>query len=195
MENCATTVSLEKNREVSPQEEIVMRFSKTVLLPNYWGKVSITPQINFKYHWEENNKKLVVEPEKFWEPETRYAISFSGGRNIMLAKIKNTEFSFNSVSYPEVADVYPHDGQRDVVLDIEDPIVVDFDKSTRDFYIKLVLEPDPEVDYMNNSDKTEFKILPKIKLEEGKLYNLKVYAKYVKEADVGYKQIFETPSK
>lgn len=97
---------------------------------------------------------------------------------------------------PEVFNLYPVDGQKEVVLDIENPIVVNFDKSTRDFFIKFVLDPSVEVVYENNSEKTQFKLMPNVPLVDGQQYRLDIYAKLNNETDDSYKKIatsfFET---
>lgn len=188
-ENFQLNASLENKQEINPQDAIVINFSRPVLLPRIINGIKIEPSVETKMNWQENNKKLVITPVTFWTPGTEYKITYSG-RSIFLTKAKQNIFDFSVSGYPEVFDVYPHDGQKDIVLDIEDPIVIDFDKSTKNFSIKFVLDPSTEVAYFNNTEKTQFKLLPKNKLQEGQRYNISVFAKVASDSDNGYKNIY-----
>jgi hypothetical protein len=75
---------------------------------------------------------------------------------------------------PRVISVTPADEAKDVVLDIEDPIVVRFDHSVSRFYVDFRLDPPVEVVYENNEDKTEFRVIPKEPLRDGTEYALSV---------------------
>jgi lipoprotein-anchoring transpeptidase ErfK/SrfK len=75
---------------------------------------------------------------------------------------------------PRIASVWPAGGAKDVLLDIEDPIVVRFESSVSRFYIDFRLDPPVEVAYENNADKTEFRVIPKEPLKDGTEYVLSV---------------------
>ncbi|MDP1884341.1 MAG: L,D-transpeptidase family protein [Candidatus Moranbacteria bacterium] len=91
--------------------------------------------------------------------------------------------------FPSVKAITPGDGATDVILDIEDPIVVDFNSSTEGFFIKFVLEPHSEVAYENNPEKTRFRLLPKDKILDNQNYRLDIYAKYKDEGENSYRKI------
>jgi lipoprotein-anchoring transpeptidase ErfK/SrfK len=186
-----TAVVLQKNSNIVPGEPVVLNFSRPVLTTEAASRIAIDPTIEVATRWSSDKKQLIIEPEKFWLPETDYKIFFPGARSAMLTKIPGNRFFFSTVAYPDIFGVYPRDGQKDVFLDIEDPIVVDFDKSARGFFMKFVLDPDPEMTYFNNSEKTQFKLMPKRKLAEGQKYNLKIYAKYEKAGDESFKLIHQ----
>jgi len=94
------------------------------------------------------------------------------------------------ISYPRVDNFYPKNNARDVALDIEDPIVVDFTRSTKTFFVKFELNPPTEIIYQNNPEKTQFKLLPKILLKGGQKYEMKISVKRAEKADSGYKEIY-----
>jgi len=94
--------------------------------------------------------------------------------------------------FPSVKTITPNDKAEKVILDIEDPIVVDFNESTKDFFIKFVLDPNSEVAYENNPEKTQFRLLPKGKVLDGQVYKLDIFAKHRNEEDYTYKKIFSS---
>jgi lipoprotein-anchoring transpeptidase ErfK/SrfK len=94
------------------------------------------------------------------------------------------------VELPRVAKFYPSNGAQGTVLDIEDPMVVDFNKSTLGFFVKFELNPAVEVAYRNNLEKTQFKLLPKYQPAEGQKYDVKIYAKKLDDPDENYKEIY-----
>jgi lipoprotein-anchoring transpeptidase ErfK/SrfK len=89
----------------------------------------------------------------------------------------------------KVVAVSPQDGAKDVVLDIEDPIVVRFDTSVKDVFVDFRLDPPIAVTYENNPDKTEFKILPKEPLQLGTSYTLSIFTKQRDMDDASYKPL------
>lgn len=94
--------------------------------------------------------------------------------------------------YPRVASVTPANGAKDVVLGVEDPITVRFDRSTQDFFIKFVLDPEESVVYRNNPEKTEFQILPQQAIADQRHYKLTIFVKYRDAGDETLVKIFET---
>jgi lipoprotein-anchoring transpeptidase ErfK/SrfK len=78
---------------------------------------------------------------------------------------------------PQVMQVTPFDGATDVILDIEDPITVKFDAPITNTFIDFQIEPNIEVVYENNPEKTEFRLLPKQSLALGVEYTLSINAK------------------
>ena len=78
---------------------------------------------------------------------------------------------------PKIVSIIPKDGSNDVTLDIEDPIEVNFDASTKDFFVDFRLDPPVAVTYENNPEKTRFKLLPKEPLLLGTSYALNVFIK------------------
>ena len=75
---------------------------------------------------------------------------------------------------PRVLSVTPTRGSVDVLVGIEDPIVVQFESSTKSFFIDFSFEPPVAVTYENNADKTEFRILPETPLQDSITYTLTI---------------------
>jgi len=184
------SAGVQKKAELNLREPLIINFSQSILAPGNGSEIKIAPFVATKISWENKNKRLVVTPIDNWTAETKYRINYPGGWSIFLTQLKGTNFEFATVNYPEVFGVYPQDGQKDILLDIEDPIVVNFDKSTKGFFVKFVLDPAVEVSYINNSEKTQFKLIPKSKLQNNKQYNFQIFAKFENEADDNHKQIY-----
>ncbi len=92
--------------------------------------------------------------------------------------------------FPKVKNVSPANGKKEAIIGAEDPIIVDFNKSTKGYFIKFVLDPESEVIYQNNSEKTQFKLLPKDKIQDGAAYSLKIFAKLFGDDDKNYREIY-----
>lgn len=191
LENFNLDASLLNKTEISPQEPVAINFSRPIPLPKLLGKATVEPNVEIKISWEKKNTKMIITPAAFWVPGTKYKINYSG-RSVFLTKAEQESFNFSTAGYPEVFNIYPRDGQKNIVLDIEDPIVVDFDKSTKNFSLKFTLDPFADAAYLNNTEKTQFKLLPKDKLQEGQHYNLLIYAKVAQDSDSGYKIIHKS---
>ena len=186
------SLKIEKNTEISPNDNMTVNFSQSVSPDSYRDRISVAPFEKINLSWENDNKTLVIHPDKFWKPGTKYAVILADGRTKFLTKIKGAQIKFSVVDYPTVKSITPTLGSKDVVLDIEDPIVVDFNSSVKNFFIKFVIDPETEVAYENDPDKTQFRLLPKNKILDGQSYKIDIYAKYINDTEDGYKKIFES---
>jgi lipoprotein-anchoring transpeptidase ErfK/SrfK len=185
-------IVLSKSSDIQPQETLIVSFSQPVLAKYYEGKIQIVPDAAFETTWSDDFQKLAISPKIFWQPETRYQLILPEGRNRMYGKVLSMTAEFTTASLPKVTGITPRNGAQDVVIDIEDPISVDFDKSTRDYYLKFVIDPFEEVAYQNNLDKTQFQLMPKQALKGGQHYSVKVYAKFTQDTDENYKLIHQS---
>lgn len=97
---------------------------------------------------------------------------------------------------PKVLSVSPADQTKEVMIGIEDPIIVTFESSVKPFFIDFSLDPPAEVIYENNSEKTEFRLLPKTPLKDGTAYVLTVAYRPEGQADAApvsiHRSSFET---
>jgi len=187
------TVAMEKNenRNVSPGELLVINFSQSVLAAGYENGIEVTPKTSLKFYWSDNNRKLTIAPEKFWAPETDYQLVLPEGKSLMLTQIRKTIFNFSTIKYPTVVKLFPENGSQNVFLDIEDPIKVDLNQSAKEYFLKFTLNPEVELAFKNNPDKSQFELLPNASLKRGQKYEIKIYAKYLKDdSESNYKEIY-----
>lgn len=181
-----------EKENLSPKEALRVDFPFPVSEAAYAGKIQILPETDVNFQWKNSGRQLIIQPKKFWQPETKYQISFSASRNILFFPVKSFELNFTTLAYPRIKSFWPAKGATDVVFNIEDPVVVDFDKSTADFLVKFTVNPFGDLIYQNNPEKTQFKILPKEKYREGIEYHFKVYIKYRSDTDENYREIYDT---
>lgn len=137
---------------------------------------------------------------KFWI----FILIVSGVGVWMLVPDRNSSahsepVSLNSVSNelppflpPRIAEIIPATETTDVLLGIEDPLVVRFAESVKSYYIRFELEPQVELLYENNPEKTEFRLLPKEPLRDGTRYTLKVSSILRETPDAAYRVLAET---
>jgi hypothetical protein len=185
-------VSAEASSSVgAPYTPIVIRFSVDLAEAASIGDVSVAPEHPFRSEWRDR-RTLALIPEDRWEPGIRYRVSAPGGKDGVFRDVLPISFAFSVPGYPEIVSFSPETGAQDILLDIEDPITVSFDRSAGDFYVDFRLSPDIRVVYENDHDKTAFRILPQEALMSDTEYVLSVYAKWKGEPDDTFRFLGET---
>ncbi len=181
---------VEKNTEILPDEAIQINFSQAVSVESYKDRINIVPNDDFDVQWKNSNKTLVIVPKKFWKMETEYKVSLLAGRSKFYTEVGEYEFNFTTIKYPVVIGVTPKNGSTDVVFDIEDPLVINFEQSFKNFWINFNFNPPIEVAYAVDSEKNQFKIIPQTAIQAGIKYDVSVLAKYKQDSDDSYQKIF-----
>lgn len=187
-----TSVILENSKDIRPEESIVIDFSFPVFTEDYNSKIKISPSVGYKIQWKDSNKKLEIIPQKFWQPEMQYEIILPIGENIMFSDVEKQTINFSTEKYPQVRKIIPENGMQNVAIDIEDPIILNFAKSTADFSLKFMLNYNNETFFETNFNRDEFKLMPKNPMKYGEKYILEVYAKYKNAKNEDYEKIFES---
>jgi lipoprotein-anchoring transpeptidase ErfK/SrfK len=183
-------VVLKNAKNIEVKEVIEINFSVPVWNEDYRTKVKIVPEEKATLKFDAAKRKLSITPENFWKPEISYSIILPSGRTAMLTRISEKKLDFSVTNFPKIRQVSPVNDAKDVVIGAEDPIIVDFDKSTRGYFVNFVLTPESEVVYQNNPEKTQFKILPKNKVEDGAQYALKISIKVADDKDENYQLLY-----
>lgn len=181
--------ALEKTQSIAPDEPVTVKFSQA-MFPGSFEGIRLEPRENARLSWDEDGKKMLIYPERSWKVGEDYKIFLPEGRSRLLLKTKEINLGFSVEPYPKIISFSPVDGSTDVVLDMEEPLEVSFDRSTANFLLRAELDPQADLTFEGNADKTQIKFLPKSKLEEGKKYTAKVYIKYKDEPDNLYWQIY-----
>jgi lipoprotein-anchoring transpeptidase ErfK/SrfK len=173
---------------LKPDEPIEINFSEPMDVRNFPASFSISPPINVDYRWE-NSKKILIKPRTFWRLGGNYQVTIQNAKSNRYTS-GNAFFQFQIEGYPSVASFSPGLGARDVMVDIEDPIVVSFTEPLEDFKVKVTTYPFQELAYQIDEEKKEIRLLPQQELSRGEKYNFEIYLKY-KEEDQ-YRKIYET---
>ncbi len=165
------------NQEILPTESFTINFEKPIEKKYYQNNISLLPKTPMQAIINDSHTQITLTPTKGWDVNTTYTVNIPEGRAKNFTQITNGTFNFTTTDYPKIIDITPHSGATNVQLDIEDPITIQFDKSTEGFYIDFNLEPSVPLEYQNNARKTQFDILPTEPLVAGQLYTLTIRAK------------------
>ncbi len=185
-------VSLENPVLSGPRDVLTVRFSQSVRPQSFEDKILIVPAQALRLEWHDGNRTLLLIPEEHWPLDTSYELSIGSGTTKWLGTTPSTRFRIESPAYPKLVGVFPEDNAKDVLLGIEDPLRVTFDRSVKDFFIDFRMEPGTEMIYQNNPEKTQFELLPKETLPAGTPAQLSIYAKWRGEPDQTYQWIGQT---
>jgi lipoprotein-anchoring transpeptidase ErfK/SrfK len=185
-------IQLKRSSLSSPRDPIVLRFSQAVQPSSLDNTVRIEPAHPLRIEWREEDHVLQLIPETDWPLESKYQVSLASGKTKWFGTTPKVIFRIEGPRYPEVSQITPAENEQDVLLGIEDPIRITFDRSVKDFFIDFRFDPPAEVVYENNPDKTEFSLLPKQPLQEGKQYTLSLYAKWRGSPDTSYQYLTKT---
>ncbi len=183
-------VTISSKYDVKLKESVELNFSVPILKADYINGIKIYPNEDVVISLADSKRSVSIAPKKYWNPESEYVLSLPEGYSAMFTKINIQQFRFSTEKYPTVKMVTPSNGAKDVIVGVEDPIVVDFNKSTKGFFIKFESDPLGEFVFQNNPEKTQFKLLPKNKIKDGKIYKLKISIKAGEEDDSGYREIY-----
>ncbi len=182
----------QNHTEMLPMESFEIDFSSPIDKDYYKKKITLEPRTPMKAVINKKRDKITLIPTESWMADTTYRVSIPEGRAFNFKPIQEANFSFRIAKNPEVESVTPENSAIDVTIGTENPIKIDFDKSTDGFFIEFVLEPPADVIYRNNDEKTSFEILPKEGLELGVEYKLTVKSKPKDAPEDQYKEISAT---
>ncbi|EKE16480.1 MAG: hypothetical protein ACD_11C00006G0003 [uncultured bacterium] len=186
-----TRVSILKSENVRLGDTVDIFFNGYVSEKDIIQSFKIDPADEIEYAWNKSAKKLSISPKKNWKQDTEYFLYLNNARNIFGFRF-DAKLSFKTDSYPTVFFISPTENEKDVVIDIEDPISVNFNKNLEDYNVKFVVDPPIDLASQFNEQKTNIKLIPKKGLEKGIIYNIDVYVKHKKASENEYEQIYKS---
>lgn len=181
--------SAEKVSGISPKDNIVIDFTQPILLGDEMKEVKVSPDQPINLKWENGGKQLVISPQDSWKMETEYAISLPKMKSIMFTAAPAKEIAFKTTEYPKIAEFLPGENAEDVLLDIEDPLAVQFSEAPKDFDIKFLINNLEAVSLAKDEEGSSFGFLPK-NITDGNQYLAQVLVKYKGEPDSSFKNIY-----
>lgn len=179
-------ITLATSELSGPRDALIVHFSQTVQPRSLDGKLHIEPAQTLRTEWHDHNRTLVLLPEENWPLDSHHQLTLGSGKTSWFGPTPQTVFRFDGPTYPSITEIYPGEQAKDVLVGIEDPLRVTFDRSVKDFFIDFRMDPMTEVVYQHNPEKTQFEILPKTPLPAGKSHTLSIYAKWRGEPDQNY---------
>jgi lipoprotein-anchoring transpeptidase ErfK/SrfK len=182
-------INMEGSGTLGPEDPAIIKFNESMDTELFGNAISISPDIEVNYRWENKEKKLLIQPVKFWKLNSHYQIIIQNARSFMYTN-GSAIFQFDVTGYPAVNSFSPAFDARDVLVDIEDPVVASFTESLEDFRVKVTTYPFQELAYQINEAKKEIRLLPQKEFTRGKRYNFEIFLKYKKEEE--YQKVYET---
>ena len=149
----AVTVSYGVDVIHTPTDPITVRFSEPVDTASFAGHIAVTPLVPVLYAWSDDRMTLSLKPKDRWTPGGKYRVDIAGGKAAYGKNVPVISTSFSVPGYPRIVSLNPTDGATDILLGIEDPMIVRFDRSVGDFFIDFRLSPDLPVVYENDDAK------------------------------------------
>lgn len=171
---------LEKRENINVEEAVAVKFSEPMIPETVAKGIKVNPETAVDYQWRDHNKTLLIFPQKSWKIEQLYSVEITEGKSVMLTPV-NENLEFKTISYPQVEEFYPSAGEEDIVVDMEDPIRLSFDKSISGYEVRITISPFQELVYEIDSSEKEIQFLPKGDLAKGERYRIQVYIKHRKE--------------
>lgn len=186
-----TKVWVGSEKEVEFNEEVVLNFSDSIVTSNFTNHINIEPKVEVDYIWENFNKVLKISPRSGWALGEEYIVEINNLKSVFLVGV-NEKINFFTTPYPRVVDFYPKDGVKDVVIDIEGPGVITFDKPLSNFNLKVKVSPDKKLIYNLNEEKNIVHFAFKESYEKGQQYQVILYIKHKEENKGGYREIYRS---
>jgi len=186
-----TKIFISNQEKIDFDETIVINFSDNMITNNFSKYIEIEPATKVNYIWENSNKTLKISPENNWKLEENYSVKINGLKNILLVN-SSEKLNFNTVSYPKVSNFYPKNNAKDIIIDIESPGIINFNKSLDDFNLKISVFPDKKLNYNINDEKSVVHFAFEGGYERGQEYQITLFIKHKKEDDKNYHKIYKT---
>ncbi len=186
-----TKGAINQTQSVGLTQAVELSFSFPVDSVTVAKKLTISPATELFTSWSKDRKTLKISPLKFWDPQTTYQISITGGENIFHLRF-NQELAFSTQPYPKIKSLLPIEGEKNVAIDIEEPIMADFDSSLEDYNVKFEVEPALDLAYQLNPEKNKIKLLAKDNFAWQTQYKIGVFLKYKKQSSDQYLKVGQT---
>ena len=175
---------------VKPESVLGVTFPSSVDVDGFADAVRLVPDTPVVFEWTNDDRKLLVKPVGHWLSGTRYSLLLPAGKTVWLGSIPETKLFFETWAPPKVESVSPSDGARDVLLGAEDPVVVHLDRSAEDSFLDFSFNGEKAVVYGIDSDKQEFRILPR-DTQSGVKYSLIVRVRHRESSDASFETAYE----
>lgn len=183
-----TDVLIQRSDSIGPTEQISITFSLPVIPSVVERDIAISPKNDVQFSWENKNRKLKISPKEYWDPESKYEITISGGRNIFLSRF-DTKLNFSTKPYPAIVSTFPTVGEKDVEITIEDPITFNFSRSLDDYDMKVEIEPQKQLEFQLSDDKKTARFISNDDFQKNVQYTISVFLKLKQQSENNYHEI------
>jgi lipoprotein-anchoring transpeptidase ErfK/SrfK len=174
---------------IALDEYIEVEFAAPIRdVESYEKTISIYPNMDLSFTWNDVHNKVKIMPKGIWKPETKYSIAFPHDSNKANTST-STMFSFETIAYPEVLFTNISDDNRYITKG--DEIIIKLDQDIEDFEIHAVTRPILKMEqYYNKNEHTiHVKILEQSKNYKG-FHSLTLFAKHKKQSNTQFYPIY-----
>lgn len=174
---------------VKLESAINITFPSSVKIESFSENIRLEPAIEVLFEWKKQNTALRIRPKDRWAPGVHYTVFLPEGKTTWLGTVPETALSFETWAPPVVVSVSPKDGEKDVLLGAEDPVIVELDRSAKDSFLEFSFNGEGATVYEIDSDKEEFRILPNTILP-GKSYSLVIRLRHREASDASFETVY-----
>jgi len=185
-----TDVLIEHADSVDSTQQVAIIFSVPVIPSTIERGIAIFPKQDMQFSWENENKKLIITPKEYWQPETKYAVMISGGKNIFLSHFDKTLY-FSTKSYPVISSTVPISGEKDVKITMEDPVTFNFDCLLDNYDMKFESDPQKQLEFQLSDDKKTIRLISEDDFKQGTKYIISVFLKLKQQSENDYRKVGE----
>lgn len=186
-----TDVFIQKNDSIGYESPIIVEFSLPVVPSKIEKAISIYPKQKMQFRWENKHKRLIISPEGYWKPETNYAISISKGKNIFFSSF-DAKIYFSTKLYPAVESTVPINGEKNVEISMENPVIFEFDRDMDEFDLKFEVSPEKQVQHQVDKDQETVRLVSQSDFEYNTEYAISIFIKLKQQPDSEYHEAGET---
>lgn len=185
------SASIRQTNAIGSTQILEIDFSFPVVTQTIEKNLTILPEAEFSINWSNHNQTLKIIPKSLWAPQTNYLLSIANGKNIFQLGFSQ-DFSFSTKPFPKIKSLVPLEGEKNVAVDIEEPVAVSFDRPLDEYSVKFEVSPTVQLEYQMNEEKTNIKLLAKNNFDWKTHYQIGVFVKQNMQKDDGYVKVGQT---
>jgi len=180
-----TDVSIEQTSSIDSTQQITIVFSIPVKPSIIERSITISPKQDVQFSWENKNRKLNITPKGYWQPESKYTIMISGGKNIFFSSFDKNLY-FSTKPYPVITSTLPVNGEKDIETTIEDPVTFNFNYLLDSYDFKFEANPQKQLESQLSDDKKTIRLIPIDDFENNSKYTISVFLKLKQQSENDY---------
>ncbi len=174
---------------IKPSSTISIVFPESVRAEEFTQHIRLEPPTNYALQWEDENKKLRIQPRLAWETGTQYTLSLPKGQTNWFGTVAPTQFSFTTWSPPEIISVTPTDGASNIFLGAEDPVIVTLNHPAKEAFFDFSFNGEEAMIHKISDTRSEFRVLPK-EIKPDTKYTLDVRVRHRDSTNQAYRSVY-----
>jgi lipoprotein-anchoring transpeptidase ErfK/SrfK len=183
-------IAIEQVEPIDSTQQITIIFPFPMVQSIIEQGVTIFPKKEIQFSWENKNRKLNIIPSGYWQPESKYEIMISLGKNKFFSHFDKMLY-FSTKPYPIVTSTLPVNGAKDIEISIEEPITFNFNCLLDDYDVKFEVNPQRHLESQLSDDKKTIRLVSNNDLEKDTKYIISAFLKLKQQPDNDYHKVGE----